>query len=467
MLLLKKYSIQLLVTVSFSFLFCWFGYTITRDEEVPLFLFFGLVFVIYFFIGYKLSKHQLWLKTKHIFLIAILIRFSLVLMTPNLSDDFYRFYWDGHVILDGENPYQQIPAAYVINNPEMQEVKTQCFSTTISHFPDGMNSKYYYSVYPPMSQLVFTFAASIAGSSLIGNIICIRIILILFECLALFMFIRILEKLSMNSNRVWIYALNPLVIIEITGNLHFEGLTISLLLCAFYLILMGKKLISGILYGMAICTKLIPLLFVPLMFSFTKIRTYILFLMGVISSIFLLFLPFSDTDLISTFGSSISLYFNSFEFNASLYYIFRWIGEMITGYNEIGVIGKLTPLITIVAVLIFFYLSLKREMNLIAIFKMLTWLLLIYFGVASIVHPWYVIYLVCFAVFNGYIFPLVWSATALLSYFAYKEIGIVNENYYLLFIEYGLVLIAFWFDLKKAAISNFTLFDSINRTNNN
>ena len=292
MLLLKKYSIQLLVTVSFSFLFCWFGYTITRDEEVPLFLFFGLVFVFYFFMGYKLSKHQLWLKTKHIFLIAILIRFSLVLMTPNLSDDFYRFYWDGHVILDGENPYQQIPAAYVINSREMQEVKAQCFSTTISHFPDGMNSKYYYSVYPPMSQLVFTFAASIAGSSLIGNIICIRIILILFECLALFMFIRILEKLSMNSNRVWIYALNPLVIIEITGNLHFEGLTISLLLCAFYLILMGKKLISGILYGMAICTKLIPLLFVPLMFSFTKIRTYILFLMGVFSAFFCCFYHF-------------------------------------------------------------------------------------------------------------------------------------------------------------------------------
>ena len=62
MLLLKKYSIQLLATITFSFLFCWFGYTITRDEEVLLFVFFGLAFTIYFFIGYKLSKHQLWLN---------------------------------------------------------------------------------------------------------------------------------------------------------------------------------------------------------------------------------------------------------------------------------------------------------------------------------------------------------------------------------------------------------------------
>ena len=256
-------------------------------------------------------------------------------------------------------------------------------------------------------------------------------------------------------------------IIEITGNLHFEGLTVSLMLGAFYLLLIGKKLISGVLYGMAICTKLIPLLFVPLLFSFTKMRTYILFLMGIAASTFFLFLPFVDTDLRTTFGSSISLYFNSFEFNASLYYIFRWIGEIITGYNEIGIIGKITPFITICALLTFFFLSLKREMNMIVIFKMMSWLLLIYFGVASVVHPWYVIYLVCFAVFTGYIFPLVWSATVLLSYFAYQEIGLVNENYYFLFVEYALVLIAVWVDLKKIAISKFSLFDRINGIENN
>ncbi len=418
-------------------------------------MFFGLAFTIYFFIGYKLSKHELWLKTKHILLMALLIRSVLIFMTPNLSDDFYRFYWDGQVILEGENPYHQIPAAYLINSREMLEVKTQCFATEVAHFSDGMNSKYYYSVYPPMNQLVFTVAASIAGTSLINNIICIRIILILFECLALFMFIRILEKLSMNSNRVWIYALNPLVIIEVTGNLHFEGLTISLLLGAFYFILMGKKLTSGIMYGMAICTKLVPLLFVPLLFSFTKIRNYILLLMGITASIFLLFLPFIDIDLMATFGSSIRLYFNSFEFNASLYYIFRWIGEMITGYNEIGVIGKITPFITIGALLTFFYLSLKREMNMVVIFKMMSWLLLIYFGVASVVHPWYIIYLVCFSVFTGYLFPIVWSVAGLLSYAAYKEVGVVEENLLLIFIEYSLVFIAVFIDLKVIRVSPF------------
>ena len=62
--------------------------------------------------------------------------------------------------------------------------------------------------------------------------------------------------------------------------------------------------------------------------------------------------------------------------------------------------------------------------------------LLIYFGVASVVHPWYVIYLVCFSVFTGYIFPIVWSATALLSYMAYKEIGEVNENFLMILVQF-------------------------------
>ena len=357
MLLLKKYNFQLLVAIVFSLLFYWFGYEITRDEEIQLFLFFTLAFSLYFLLGFKISYNELWLKTKHIIVIAIVARCVLLFMTPNLSDDFYRFYWDGNVVMDGENPYKQIPSFYEFRDPEKNKVKTSCFSSSINHFPNGMNSKYYYSVYPPLSQLVFTVSASISGTSLVKNIISIRVILILFECLALFMFIRILDKLNFNRNRIWIYALNPLVIIEITGNLHFEGLTLTLMLSAFYLILIGKRFVSGVFYGMAICTKLIPLMFVPLLYPLIKTKGYALFLIGLIVSSFFLFLPFLNLQLLDTFGSSIGLYFQSFEFNASLYYIFRWIGEFFTGYNEIGIIGKITPFITIGALLIFFYYS--------------------------------------------------------------------------------------------------------------
>jgi hypothetical protein len=461
MLLLKKYSAQLLVAIIFSLLFYWFSYEITRDKEIELFLFFILAFSLYLLLGFKISYDELWLDTKHIIVIAIVTRCVLLFMTPNLSDDFYRFYWDGNVVMDGENPYKQIPSLYEFRDPAKNEVKKTCFSSSINHFPKGMNSKYYYSVYPPLSQLVFTVSASISGTSIVKNIICIRLILILFECLAFFMFIRILDKLNFKRNRIWIYALNPLVIIELTGNLHFEGLTLSLMLSAFYLILIGKKFISGVFYGMAICTKLIPLMFVPLLYPLIKTKGYLLFLIGLIVSIFFLFLPFLNLQLIDTFGSSLGLYFQSFEFNASLYYIFRWIGEMITGYNEIGIIGKITPFITIGALLTFFYLSLKREMNMVVIFKMMSWLLLIYFGVASVVHPWYIIYLVCFSVFTGYLFPIVWSATALLSYIAYKEIGLVSENYYLIFIEYALVLIAGWIDIKKNCLTKSTLINRL------
>ena len=127
MLLLKKYNFQLLVAIVFSLLFYWFGYEITRDEEIQLFLFFTLAFSLYFLLGFKISYNKLWLKTKHIILIAIVARCVLLFMTPNLSDDFYRFYWDGNVVMDGENPYKQIPSFYEFRDPEKNKVKTSCF----------------------------------------------------------------------------------------------------------------------------------------------------------------------------------------------------------------------------------------------------------------------------------------------------------------------------------------------------
>jgi len=72
--------------------------------------------------------------------------------------------------------------------------------------------------------------------------------------------------------------------------------------------------------GFAIATKLLPLMFLP----------FFIRRLGLFSSVFL-----------SNIGSSIGLYFQRFEFNGSIYYLFRWLGQQVSGYNQIRLLGPL------------------------------------------------------------------------------------------------------------------------------
>jgi uncharacterized membrane protein len=66
-----------------------------------------------------------------------------------------------------------------------------------------------------------------------------------------------------------IYALNPLIIIEYTGNLHFESLMILFLLGAILFSDRGNMVRSSIFMAASIASKLLTFILVPFMhFSF-------------------------------------------------------------------------------------------------------------------------------------------------------------------------------------------------------
>ncbi len=62
---------------------------------------------------------------------------------------------------------------------------------------------------------------------------------------------------------VLLYALNPLVIVELVGNIHYEGLTICFLLAGLYFYKKQKDLPSATFLGLAAGVKLLPLIFLP------------------------------------------------------------------------------------------------------------------------------------------------------------------------------------------------------------
>lgn len=433
----KKTSIVALVGAITLF---FFGYYINRDNQFSLFLVYAILTGLFFYV-YPFWKSVIKpkLEFRQVLIVALIFRVVLLFSTPKLSDDYYRFIWDGELISNGINPYEFKPIDQKFDSPKEEFLlKDRAY--------EKMNSKEYYSVYPPVHQMFFGLVANISGGNSYQFIILLRLLLIGFDVGVICMLAKLLKWFSKKKELVVVYALNPLVITELTGNLHFEGVTLFFVLASIWFIVQKRTVQAGLLYALAICTKLIPILFLPLFMVRVKWKNLFV-LYGVIGFFtLLLFLPFVEVNLLETFGSSISLYFKNFEFNGSLYYVFREIGFQIYGYNQIENIGKMAQLIVLFSAI---FILLKSKSDFKIIFKDIVWLLLIYYSLASVVHPWYIIYLLTLSIFTNLRFPLVWSVIVVLSYHAYRDAFVVDEIYWLIGIEYTVLLVAVVLDLRS------------------
>jgi alpha-1,6-mannosyltransferase len=139
------------------------------------------------------------------------------------------------------------------------------------------------------------------------------------------------------------------------------------------------------------------------------------------------------------------LYFNKFEFNASLYYLVREYGFWQYGYNTIQTTGWKLGLIATILILIFsFRKGLKwNSDNDINSLKILVndwmWVLCIYFVFVTILHPWYITTLLALSIFTSYRFPIVWTGFIFLTYAGYTHTS-YSENLWLTAIEYVVVI---------------------------
>jgi alpha-1,6-mannosyltransferase len=165
------------------------------------------------------------------------------------------------------------------------------------------------------------------------------------------------------------------------------------------------------------------------------------------------FAPFLSSEFISNFSDTIALWFQDFEFNASVYYIIRWIGFQTIGWNIIADVGKILPLVIIFILLLLTFFRRNSSLQ-----QLLTALLFgssVYFLLSTTVHPWYIATPLVLSIFTKYKFPVVWSLLVMVSYSAYVADGF-SENLWLVALEYLGVLGYFIWELffrKKTANS--------------
>lgn len=455
----KKHSSIFAITFSIACYF-FFAYFLERTQFYTLsLLWFSLFGAFYVLIKDKNNSFTT------LVVIAILFRFLFLLATPNLSQDFYRFIWDGRMLLNGLNPYLSLPQTFIQQN--LQPVA----ETSALYEGMGALNGSHYTNYPPLNQLCFFVAALFASKSIFGSIVVLRILIILADIGILYFGKKLLKRLNIPVNNIFWYLLNPFIIIEMTGNLHFEPVMLFFLVWALYKLHQQKWVFAAILLACSISVKLIPLLFLPLFFQwfvkpnistkkgkqFQSIKEVAnsklkwisnlkflskelcrlcLFYVIILTINVLLFLPFYDAELLGNYSSSVGLWFQDFEFNASFYYLFREIGYLLRGYNEIAIIGKITPILTVLFLLYLTFLK-QQKTNIQRITAMLFGLCFYYFT-ATTVHPWYLATPLILCVFTKYKFPVIWSLVIIVSYQAYAN-NPWQENLWFVFIEYLVV----------------------------
>jgi hypothetical protein len=419
------YLLLLFSGVAYYFL----AYQTARENFILVFSLFTFLFAV-FLIAYKLFSVT---HFKYLIIAGIAFRVLLLFSLPNLSEDVYRFIWDGRLAANGINPFSYLPSE-IMQMPATDGITNELYLR--------LNSVDHYTIYPPVLQGIFWSGAKLFSENVYAAIVFFKCIILLFEVGTFFVMLQILKKLSLPKHLTLLYILNPLVITELTGNAHFDGVMIFFVLLSFLLLLKNKWQASAIFLGLGIATKLLPVLFLPLIMNKLGWKKGVLYSIITGVTAIVLFALVLDVATIHHMLNSIDLYIRKFEFNASVYYVVRYIGTLIKGYNIIAVAG---PFLILLSSLIILLISFKgKKISEISIFNKALLTISVWFLFSTTVHPWYICLPVAISIFTQYKYAMVWSYAAALSYYAYKSVP-VKENLWLVALSYLIVAgYAFW-----------------------
>jgi alpha-1,6-mannosyltransferase len=391
------------------------------------------------FIGYaaliKSPQHD---NLSVLIIAGLVVRFVLIFAFPNLSDDIYRFIWDGRMLHQGLNPYATLPSD-LVNAP----------SSLSRGLYDQLNSQQYYSIYPPISQLFNYLATVIESDSFYIESIIYKTLLFSSDLCLLPVLRALLKNLNIPTHHLLWYYLNPLVILETMGNCHFEGVMVLLLAMTLYFLTKSQPNLASGYYSLSIGAKLLPLLFAPALFQYLRtFQKHIIFTLLSIGFSIVLFSPLLmySSEIIANLGSSLDLYVKKFEFNGGIYFALRYLGYKIYGYNLIHIIGPFLSLLTLFGILFISFRYKIKSMDQMIIIMLSSYMIFIL--LSRTIHPWYTIMAVFLCVLCNFRFAIVWSYLIGWTYINYSYTQ-YHENMLIVAIEFLILIVLMIFEYKN------------------
>jgi len=351
------------------------------------------------------------------FIVALAIAMRLVALGGDLglSDDLWRYGWEGGLVLEGKSPYAEAP-----DSPALASERERW-----AGLYERMNNKDISAAYPPVTQ--YFAAAVVAASNWAASEAkrddaaaalrlerAMRFAFSLVDLLVLLPLLGLLRRRGLPDGLAITWAWSPLVIWEFGSSAHFDSLGILALLAAVWVLANAcadepeskaqgpqektRSALGGALLSLAFMTKYLPLIAAPFLLLRGKLGATLaavasFALVTALGFASLLWLDGGLHGVLSGLGEY-GLRWESWNL------VYRWIeplfdslGERTESLSDPRRLGRLT--IGAAAGLYVLWLMIRRTEPLRAIFLTLAAFLIL----TPTLHPWYVTWILPFAAF--------------------------------------------------------------------
>ncbi len=345
---------------------------------------------------------------------------AFVLAPPVLSDDVYRFVWEGRVWLEGFNPYALAPT-----DPALSYLRDDQWA--------AINNKPLASVYPPLSQALFILIDLLGGGVRTAKVLA----LIAHAATTI-----VVSRFSSDSRASLAVALNPLLLSEGALNGHLDVLTgLALLVAAWSL---GRQRIAraAIATCAAVALKAVGVVMVPLFARHRAAFSVVAAVSAFALAPLVAFRPLADA------ASGPAQFAARWRGNESIYAVVEWISLQV--FDE-SIAISLARAVVVSVVLVVGTIAVAKRVPPIRATRILLWTTLL---LSPQVHPWYLAWLLPIEIASGGIAALVWSAGVLCAYAPLDRWlveGVWEMPIVLQIAEYAMVTVALLVEGHRAA----------------